>query len=48
MNEKEKYKFIPLLAQDGNRLLWYEILILKVKMNIKKLLNLWKIKHIQQ
>ena len=48
MNEKEKYKFIPLLAQDGNRLLWYETLILKVKVNIKKLLNLWKIKHIQQ
>lgn len=48
MNEKEKYKFIPLLAQDGNRLLWYEILILKAKVNIKKLLNLWKTKPTQQ
>ena len=48
MNEKEKYKFIPLLPQDGNKLRWHEILILKAKVNIKKLLNLWKIKHIQQ
>ena len=48
MNEKEKYKFIPLLAQDGNRLLWCEILILKAKVNIKKLLNLWKTKPTQQ
>ncbi len=48
MNEKEKYKFIPLLAQDGNKLRRYEILILKAKINIKKLLNLWKIKHTQQ
>jgi len=47
MNEKEKYKFIPLLPQDGNRLRWYEILILKAKVNTKKLLNLWKIKHTQ-
>ena len=48
MNEKEKYKFIPLLAQDGNRLQWYEILILKAKINIKNLLNLWKTIRIQQ
>lgn len=48
MIEKEQYKFIPLLSQDGNRLRWYEILILKAKVNIKKLLNLWKIKRTQQ
>ena len=48
MNEKEMYKFIPLLPQDGIKLRWYEILTLKVKVSIKKLLNLWKIKHIQQ
>ena len=47
MNEKEKYKFIPLLPQDGNRLRWYEILILTVKINIKKLSNLWKTKPTQ-
>ena len=48
MNEKEKYKFIPLLPQDGNKLRWYEVLILQVKVKIKKLLNLWKIKCTQQ
>lgn len=48
MNERKKYEFIPLLAQDGNRLRWYEILILKAKVNIKKLLNLWKTKPTQQ
>ena len=48
MNEKEKYKFIPLLPQDGNKLRWHEFLILKEKVNIKKLLNLWKTKRTQQ
>jgi hypothetical protein len=48
MNEKEKYKFIPLLPQDGNKLRWYEVLILRTKISIKKLLNLWKTKRTQQ
>lgn len=48
MNEKEKYKFIPLLPQDGNKLRWYMVLILRAKVSIKKLLNLWKTKHTQQ
>jgi len=46
MNEK-KYKFIPLLPQDGNKLRWHEVLILRVKVNIKKLSNLWKTKPTQ-
>lgn len=48
MNEKEKYKFIPLLPQDGNKLRWFEFLTLQAKVKIKKLLNLWKTKRIQQ
>lgn len=48
MNEKERYKFIPLLPQDRNKLRWHKIFILKLKISIKKTLNLWKTNHTQQ
>lgn len=48
MHDEEAYTFIPLLPTEGESLRWHEQFVLKVRLVIKKLLNLWKTKTTKQ
>ena len=48
MVKKEKYELIPLLPQSEVIVRWHELFVLKVKVIVKKIINLWKTKTTQQ